>query len=579
MTRYNRTESETLHPTPPQPKGGAKSKDAQDKQSPSVPLITKGEARQRRGIFGSPPRRSAAPAAGWVLPCFLRDRRAAGTALTAALFTLICLAGIAFASDHVWLVYQRDLLKNATDAASIAATKAMTPLAPSLTKAQIEKVLHPIAKRYILANIPEGDRERVKDTLKVRVKPNRKAGTVGVSATADLGGALLGSWLWGTVVSETTVGSKTERVQSIIEVALALDITHSMNGKEKGDAKTRLEVVKGAALDLVTILAADAGDSVAVGLVPWHYRVKFDLAMRQRWEDNGWAQYPTRRYYPNPYRVTTSQPSAYADPHKTTSTGEWHNLPPKPEAWQGCVDQRQTAGWSPPGLNAALPKTKPLTMGFYSPTLSDPVGAFPIAFACRAACSGDHCENGRQYACFDTTASEGRKYKPQFNCPAASEIMPLTTDLDVIKQHITGMKTIPSGLRDRTYSALGVVWGHRLLAPAWHSIWGDPKHPVDLRQYPAAQKALVLLTDGKDNHHHLAQSHFLTACRLAKNAGIKVFVVTAMKDGSRNIPERCSSQADDPSGQYSFVNQPTAEDLQNAFRSIAQQLRRFRRVS
>ena len=54
---------------------------------------------------------------------FVRCRRAAATALTAAVFTLMSVAGIALTSDHTHLVYQRDTLKAATDAACLAATR------------------------------------------------------------------------------------------------------------------------------------------------------------------------------------------------------------------------------------------------------------------------------------------------------------------------------------------------------------------------------------------------------------------------------------------------------------------------
>ncbi len=484
MTRYNSAESEPL-------------------QSPSIPL-NKGEAgpepgrraRQRRGMF-------------------LRDRRAAGTALTAAIFTLMSLAGIAFASDHVWLVYQRDLLKAATDAASVAATKAMASLDPDLEKKEIGKNLHPIAVRYVLANIPEGYRQQAKDTLKVKIDHSRRKGWVKVSATADLGGAIFGSWLWGTMVSETKAKSETERIQGTTEVVLAIDITDSMNSRIAGNSASSIAIVRQAAGDMVNILTADADNSVAIGLVPWHARVRLEQTRLQQWEDKSWAVYQ----------------------------------PPKPKPWEGCVIQRETSGQNPPGLSIALPRVEPFSMGFrYSfPTRDSPATGTP--------------------ACGPITGDSAKVISP---------IRPLTTDIPAILRHIDGLEA----LGWYTHSAIGVVWGRRLLVPQWRRVWGDPKHPVHPKQYPSVQKVLILLTDGEDNAPN-ADSHLEKACTAAKANRIKIFTIAAVEPASIGSLEpklrQCSSAADDPSGQYVFINEPTAENLKDAFQSIAQQLRRFRR--
>ncbi len=608
MTRYNSAESATLQPTPASfdpvhpERSEAKSKEAQDRlrqaqDHPSREGRGKGtHPGLRPPLRGgeekiSPPRRGAALAAGWVLPRFLRCRRAAGTALTAALFTLMSLAGIAFASDHVWLVYQRDLLKAATDAASIATTKALHALPSSLTNKQVKNKLRPTAKRYILANIPEGYRDQVKKTWEVFIRPNRKAGTVRVFATADLGGAIFGTWLWGTVVSKTKAKSKTERIESITEVALAIDITGSMN-THLGGGKTRMQAVKTAALTLVDVLTNGGGKSVAIGLVPWHDLVTLDQATRTRWEDKAWATPPTRQYYPNP---------------GNRKAGEWQTVTPsKPEAWKGCVEQRSTSDSNPPppDLSTVHPKNAPFTMGFYSADLHSTGNAL-VAYecdpstnlSCYAGCAQDRnkCGTTEQMPvsyCFGGSCLEYmipvRHIWPQKSCEPHTDskslsplppIQPLTTDVATVKRSITNLEQVGHN----TYSALGVLWGHRLLAPTWRDAWGDPVHPVDPSQHQGAQKALVVLTDGQDLYYRYAKAtleeHRQTACKAAKDAGIKVFVI-GVGDLPRAQLTQCSSQDRDPSGEYLFLYQnATAENLQAAFESIGRQLVRFRRVS
>ena len=544
------------------------------------------------GATGRSPLLPMGQPAGWRgrerLLRFVCDRRAAATALTAALLTVMSLAGIAFAGDHMWLVYQRDLLKTATDAAGIAAARVLPTLSSSLTDEQVEASLKPIAERYILANIPAGYHDQVKNSLTVTfAEINRAAGTVNVSATADLGGAIFGAWLWGSVVSKTAVGSKTERVESITEVVLAIDVTSSMRRKVNG-TKNALEAVSEAALTLLDVLAKDAGNSVAVGLVPWHYNVTLNSATRTRWEDLGWATYPAKRYY--------SRQSEWKDP-----------LPPKPETWKGCVDQRETSGTNPPGLSIVPPTSTPFTMEFYPArfaTENSPSVAFdcdpsqsPPWTPCYAGCIQDpdkcgtieqvsysFCIQGGQ--CYSSLGNV-EHFRSQPTCePLANTtwsefapIEPLTTDINAIKSKINALT--PDG--ESTYSALGVLWGHRLLAPTWRNMWNGPVHPVDPKQHKGAQKALVLLTDGHDAHPVYAadtlEQHRQTTCKAARDAGIKVFVI-----GVGNLPRqaltKCSSQADDPSGDYFFLYQTaTSENLRAAFQSIGRQLIRFRRVS
>ena len=160
---------------------------------------------------------------------FFRDRRAVGTALTAAMFTIMSLGGIALAGDHIYLVYQRDILKAAADSAGIAASRSLRGLDSSMGNAQVEAALTPIARRYILANIPEGKREQVAETLVLDITPNRAAGTVHVDARANLGGIIFARLLGMTDEgSATRVLSGVERVGGLTEVVLAIDVTKSM---------------------------------------------------------------------------------------------------------------------------------------------------------------------------------------------------------------------------------------------------------------------------------------------------------------------------------------------------------------
>ena len=523
---------------------------------------------------------------------FFADRSALGTALAAAFFALIGLGGIALVGDHVYLTYQRDLLKIAADAAGLAAAYRLPTFGSDVSDEAVKTALKPVVRRYILANVPEAKRQQAQDTLELTLTPDRAAGTVSVEAKADLGGIVFGRWLYGDVAGKTQVKSGTERITGITEVALAIDVTGSMVYTPAGvysprGSDNRMETVKRAALNLVNTLTADGSGQTAIGLVPWNYLVRLDATARTRWEDQGWVSYPTQRTYPNPYK-------------DAPSGGETHTLPARNGAsWWGCVDQRslctagnnadpwdgclpqhRTAGTSPPGLSLALPSDEPFTMLFYPARTLTPTST--ISYQCRA--------DKVQKSCYDESSvppedrpdqrnlQSGEYYleKPQHGCwSGGSEILPLTTDTGTIKGAIQALGIQGSA----TYSAPGIVWAHRLLAHEWRSVWGANRtHPVNPTEHTDAQKALVLLTDGEDNHVREAEEHRQHACQAAKDDGITVFTIAAMKTdgGYAAFKEALKDCASKP--EYAFVNNATPEALEDTFQQIAAQLARFRRV-
>ncbi len=497
--------------------------------------------------------------------------------------------------DHTHLVYQRDILKAATDAATLATTRHLWTLGQNLSDEDVEAELLPIAERYILANIPESRRERATETLTVTLVSDRTAGTVDITAEADLGGIIFGSWMYGNMVPSTRVGSLSEleiadgttttttptpdtpSTPPITELALVIDVTVSMNyhltGKERWGPDSRIEIVKGAAEALVDTITSDTSRTVAVGLVPWSYRVRFDTKERTRWEDSGWAQYPTRRYYPNPYQ-DPPQENPRQDPPQENPRGEWHDLPNRgSKSWNGCVDQRRMSGDNPPGIHATPPTLELFTMSFYTPTVTYPL-TFPVSFQC-------HKAPRTQYRCYSDSSHDGYG-TPQKECDTGMPpILPLTTNVATIKQKIRSLRASGSA----TYSTLGVAWGHRLLVPAWRNIWSDASvHPVDAASN--VRKVLVLLTDGEDNHlidnvvrYDVVRDHRRQACTAAKAAGIEIITVFA-GDPSRDLKDeldKCASPVGDEDDTNSFTS-GTEEGLEDAFETIGQRLRLLRRV-
>ena len=158
---------------------------------------------------------------------FLRDTRAAATALVSAAIAVMTVGATALIIDHVWLVDQRDMLKSASDAGAVAATLEMSrQLAenPRIDDEALEAALETVVRRYIILNFQQLSEDRfvrAVESLVVKVVLNRALGTVAVSAEADLGGTLfsrrmplLGNYS-GPPVMRTA--SKTERTKVPVE--------------------------------------------------------------------------------------------------------------------------------------------------------------------------------------------------------------------------------------------------------------------------------------------------------------------------------------------------------------------------
>ena len=274
---------------------------------------------------------------------FLRETRAA-TGIAGVLLALMTLGGVALVTDHVWLTHHRELLKNAADAAVTAATIRLLELPASMSDNDVDSHLQPIAERYVrfnlVGNLPEKARARMDKTLKVDLTLNRDLGTVAVSASADMGGTLLSKQILAYAGPKDGIAVKSgaEGMAGATELVLAIDVTGSMleslDGERVGadDPTSRISIVKEAAGDLIEILSSRDNSKIAVGIVPWNYRVRLNQATRTRWEDSGWAVYPSKRTYPHPTRgppgVEKYLPERQSLPSRT-------RIPDACRAWAG----------------------------------------------------------------------------------------------------------------------------------------------------------------------------------------------------------------------------------------------------
>ncbi len=561
-----------------------------------------------------------------VLRRFLRGTRAA-VGIAAALLTVGTVAGAALIVDHVWLYDQRDVLKAAGDAASLAASDHLIRN-PGASDADLEV----IAERYVLINLahlPSKQLDEAKRTLTIDLK--RVHGTVNVIAQADLGGTLLSRHLLGGYEGPDSIKVEAGVVTDAYpaEVILAIDTSNSMSTNLKGVGTdtsslpsdrtcsassiyqecSRMEIVKRAALELVGILEPNAPNRVAVGVVPWHIQVRLDTepgGTADTWASKGWADYPTHRRYEVPYLNCERGNSSTCT---NLPAGVEEALPASaPQEWKGCLNEDRVDA----GGTAALP---PLDELFDPPSRNAPfaqgyfTSGFGTAHQCHDPRSADFPADLTFQLCDMvppglSSAPGGHRINgrlsPQYACrPGTETILPLSTAPAKIRETIEALAPV-GGL---TYSALGVLWGQRLLTPSWKNAWGGSgAHPVGPGDPDAdkVRKAIVLLTDGEDTYcglgNHSCEDSPLgmaraDACEAAKKAGTEIFVVAAMKPSHistsfEDALTACSSEGDAEypagtrraGGKYIFPNNATPERLEAAFADIGRQLRTLRRI-
>ena len=533
---------------------------------------------------------------GAITARFLAETRAGATTFTAVGITIMVVGCAALIIDHDHLVGQRDLLKSAADAASMAATLELPGLPRTLSDEDTESRLVAVARKYavlnVLGNVDDLDLEP--EDIVVTLDVDRAAGTVSATVQADIGETLMASWLFDYMGPSTIMTrSGVESAGSAVEAVLAIDVSNSMSFTldmryPRPGLESRMDIVKRAALNLVDILDPNEEGRVAVGVVPWHNVVRLDPQTQHHWDQNGWAKYPQSRRYAAAY---------YCTPESTcTVTDLTQSLPASPASeWQGCVDEHrisQVRGHADlPAIDDVLRPPGDLAFAqSYGPPLRW------TAYDCLVPPLPD---DYRYQACYNSDsvdpdlAAANRHFSipPQRDCGGdVPPILPLTPDRAEIEAAISNLTPVGN----RTYSVLGLLWGQRLLAPAWRDSWDGEVHPIDPETDEGAgvRKVIVLLTDGQDDlcgpQDPACETNPVgfpraAACAAAKAAGSEIFVITAMRPDNvsgdmADALRACSSASDNPDGSYVFLNNSDAASLEAAFADVASQLRVVRRL-
>ncbi len=144
------------------------------------------------------------------------------------------------------------------------------------------------------------------------------------------------------------------------------------------------------------------------------------------------------------------------------------------------------------------------------------------------------------------------------DCSATSPLLPLTSDLDVVANHIDGL-AVTGG----TASYQGLIWGIRQLTPNWQKDWG-----VTSRSSTSPTRKLVLMTDGADSNDTLDQLISAGLCDKASNTfGIQLnFIGFNVLAPRLEQFRRCAQSGSANSGKVFQAN--STEELNEYFEQI-----------
>ncbi len=454
-----------------------------------------------------------------ILRRFASDQRGSIAIIYAAAGLLI-IGFMALAVDGARAHILRSQLHYAVDSAAIAIGKELK----SLTDAE----LLALAQKYVRANVSpsllglsgdfgEGD-------LNVALYDGQSSDYKEIRATAKLRTTMLGL-VDGASTVDIEKKAVVRREIRGLELALALDVTGSMEWNSGTPGLSRIAALKAAATDLLDIIFEGNAThpKVWISVVPFTQNVNAKVNLN--WIDSSTA---------NP-------------PMPTPNYNESYTWNPTPDLLGGsqsvCFGKRTIPPWDE---DATPPQ--------------NPAQKFPAGYEYDYTYRG-YWSNKYQYY---VKADAG------YRCPHNPHtILPLTNVRASIESHINAL--VPHG---GTATDRGAVWGWRAISEKWRGYWNvsDASHPFD-NDEPLNDKVVVLMTDGINSYPSTSDPALTRICNKIKADGVTLISINfATPESLYPLYENCASSPD------LFFPAATGDQLRNTFRAIALQLSVLRLV-
>jgi Flp pilus assembly protein TadG len=343
----------------------------------------------------------------------------------------------------------------------------------------------------------------------------QSGGRIHVSAQADFDPYFVE--LFGISVINVYADTTVNREVRGLEVAMVLDVTGSMS------TNNNIATLRTAAKNFVNILFDRAvyDDNIKIGIVPYATAVNVG--------PYGLGKKPDGSFYDTPFV-------------NNLSNRKWSVT--KSTDWYGCVLARANP-------EDTMDSQASWRWNMYSFTYAGSADSYY-----RSRYKTEDPKVGTNYWC------------------NKSYIQPLTSSRSTLITKINGLQADGS-----TLGNLGMVWGYRVLSPAFPfregAAWTDK----------AWRKAVVMMTDGDNfiNEHYSAYGPYNThnvnvnslntrleqTCTRLKNQGVKIYTITftsGISNTTRGFYRRCATDE----GKY--YNAPTQDDLLDAFERISLEL-------
>ena len=417
--------------------------------------------------------------------------------------------------------YENDL-QAAADAATLAAVR--YAIDENATEAEIKRY----ALNYLASNFDEGA-----STLTGEDVVFEADGVLRVIATANVPTTILGVIGIGTLeahaLAETVIGSS----ELMMEAVLVLDVSHSMSGD-------RIDALKEASIEF-TERMLDAGPEVMVGVVPFNHYVNVGPNI----SSSSWLDKPPS--------VTRSGENCWI----SSETYLANSCTRTPYTCTNDGVQQTCYSWSCPTSTDGYERT--CRTYSYTERFNGSVRSRipPLNIT-----DGDYASNN-----IEGIASGGAW---------APEILPLTSSLPDIEDHINGLWVS----RD-TYMEPGISWGVRVLSDSEPFAEGQP---FESYMAEGGRKVMVIMSDGQntrsrssDGYHWArdvddANEQTRLSCDNAKALGIEIYTI-ALDVNDRatlDLLEGCATSIDH------FQNIDRASQLEGSFDEIALALTEIR---
>ncbi|MEO1187862.1 MAG: pilus assembly protein TadG-related protein [Pseudomonadota bacterium] len=461
---------------------------------------------------------------------YARDHRGA-TAVVFALCLVPILLVVGFAVDFAMHQGQKAKVQHALDMAGLAAAKHMsTNLSADLDDVET------LARDYFKAELDGDAYISMNDVTLARS---------GLRLNLEVDGTMPTSFMQLAGVATMPLSAEAEIVYSVptsSEVVLVLDTSTSMSVTDSGETESRIESLKTAARDMISVLlASDATIDVKMGVVPFSNQVNIGTDQAGA----SWLSVPADVSQTRDYcRITTGwyeanctrDTYACSDDDVDGACGTWNcDGVDTSAADRECTTYTITHSWH--GCVKPRSDLYHLSDGFYS------MERIP----------GILSRDARQ---------------------CASQVQPLTDNTSDLNRTINTL-----AVRSETYIPSGLIWGFRMLSQR-RPFATDQS--IEGFRNSGGVKTIVLMSDGantlapeadgtiSDADITEADPNTRAVCQTIKDAGVEIFVVAYNISDvtTTTLLNTCASS------DSRFFEASSTDELKAVFESIAQQISR-----